>query len=633
MTESVINKAGEGERVYLPFNKLVFSPKNVREQEPGDPELAASIMAFGVLENLIVYPLSKKGKLTGMYAVPAGGRRMAALSLLLETGKIAENYPVPVLITDEAQAEGLSLAENVHRKNLTPAQQFVGFKKLIDAGSAIEEVAAKFGVDPLLVKRRLKLANVAPRLFELFAKDEIKMDQMMALALTDDHAAQERVWDLLPAHSRNASNIRRHLTENEVDARSDRHALFVGLAAYEAAGGPVRSDMFSEAVYLQDVELLTKLATEKLEAAAVPVLNEGFAWVDVRLSVDYSELHSFIRAPRVQRDASEAEQVQIDALQAQIDALTSELGELEVAGEEDSEAFEQKCEQVDELQSTLEEFEATLCAIDEPFQAVNGAVVHVNQNGEVAMVRNVIRPDDYKAVSKQQKEAAVANPGAAGAGTQAEAKTHSERLTRQLSAHRSAALQASIATRPDVALPLLLMQLVKKTFQSFRFNQPATVHISIEAPDLAKDAEDLPHARAGQQLAQLREEWVSRIGELEDAQLFAWLQQQPQTVLLELLAFCTAHAFGHVQSNDKRVPMLDAVAEVVNLDMADWWQPTADSYFSAVPKTRILTALTEAVSAEVATSVAGMKKAELVKSAENHMRSSRWLPELMRKVK
>ena len=630
MTASVINKAGEGERVYLPFNKLVFSPKNVREQESGDPELAASIMAFGVLENLIVYPMTKKGKLTGMYAVPAGGRRMAALALLLEPGKIAEDYPVPVLIADEAQAEGMSLAENVHRKELTPAQQFVGFKKLVDAGSSIEEVAAKFGVDPLLVKRRLKLANVAPRLFELFAKGEIKLDQMMALALTDDHAAQERVWDLLPAHSRHASNIRRHLTENEVDSSSDRFARFVGRAEYEAAGGPVRSDMFSDAVYLQDVELLTKLATEKLEAAAAPVLNEDFAWVDVRLSIDYSELHSFIRAPRVQREASEAEQAQINALQAQIDVLENELGELEVAGEEDSEAFEQKSEQLGALQDTLEEFGATLCAIDEPFQAVNGAVVHVNQIGEVAIVRNIIRPDDYKAVSKQQKEAAAANPGATGAGAQAETKTHSERLTRQLSAHRSAALQASIAIRPDVALPVLLMQLVKKTFQSFRFYQQTTVHISIDAPDLIKDAEDLPQSRAGKEMAQLREEWAGRIGELEDAQLFAWLQQQPQTVLLELLAFCTACAFGNVQSNDKRVPMLDAVAEAVNLDMADWWQPTADSYFAAVPKTRILTALTEAVSAEVATSVAGMKKAELVKSAENHMRSSRWLPELMR---
>ena len=85
------------------------------------------------------------------------------------------------------------------------------------------------------------------------------------------------------------------------------------------------------------------------------------------------------------------------------------------------------------------------------------------------------------------------------------------------------------------------------------------------------------------------------------------------------------------RDRDGRIKLLDfGVARATGLDMADWWQPTADSYFAAVPKTRILTALTEAVSAEVATSVAGMKKAELVKSAENHMRSSRWLPELMR---
>ena len=76
-----------------------------------------------------------------------------------------------------------------------PADQFTAFQQLVAAGLGFEEIAARFGVTPITVRQRLKLANVAPRLFELYRTDEINLDQLMALAVTDDHVAQERVWD------------------------------------------------------------------------------------------------------------------------------------------------------------------------------------------------------------------------------------------------------------------------------------------------------------------------------------------------------------------------------------------------------------------------------------------------------
>ena len=76
-----------------------------------------------------------------------------------------------------------------------PADQFDAFKTLVEKGTPIEDVAGRFGVTALVVKQRLKLANVSPALVALFREDTVTLEQMMALAVTDDHEAQERVWD------------------------------------------------------------------------------------------------------------------------------------------------------------------------------------------------------------------------------------------------------------------------------------------------------------------------------------------------------------------------------------------------------------------------------------------------------
>jgi ParB family chromosome partitioning protein len=73
-----------------------------------------------------------------------------------------------------------------------PADQFEAFAALVAEGRPIEDIAADFGVTPLVVQRRLKLANVSPRLLADYRAGEgVSLEQLMALAVTDDHAAQE----------------------------------------------------------------------------------------------------------------------------------------------------------------------------------------------------------------------------------------------------------------------------------------------------------------------------------------------------------------------------------------------------------------------------------------------------------
>jgi ParB family transcriptional regulator, chromosome partitioning protein len=281
------------EIVQIPLNKLPKSNTNVRKTgENSITELAASIQAHGLLHNLIVIK-SKSDK----YQVIAGSRRLAALNKLAKEKVIAKTFGVPCRVVDGEAGTETSLAENVIRTNMHPADQFDAFRSLVDKGIGVEEVAARFGVTPTTVRQRLKLAHVAPRLFELYRTDEITLDQLMALTITDDHAAQEQVWDSAQEWQRQPQALRRALTETKVDASSDRRALLVGVEAYTQAGGQIERDLFQpqHEGYLTDTALLERLVAEKLEAIANEVRGEGWKWVEILPCANYSDLSKFER--------------------------------------------------------------------------------------------------------------------------------------------------------------------------------------------------------------------------------------------------------------------------------------------------------------------------------------------------
>jgi ParB family chromosome partitioning protein len=156
-------------RTFVPFNKLVLSEDHQARSATAPamslPELAASIKDSGVLQNLVVVQGAR-----GRYEVCAGGRRLAALTLLVQQGDIADNYPVPVLVVPADKALIASLAENCFHVPMHPADEFAAFARLLGQGKSVEDVAAAFGVTPLIVKRRMKLATVSPRLMALYRK-------------------------------------------------------------------------------------------------------------------------------------------------------------------------------------------------------------------------------------------------------------------------------------------------------------------------------------------------------------------------------------------------------------------------------------------------------------------------------
>ncbi|MDS0858663.1 ParB N-terminal domain-containing protein [Burkholderia pseudomultivorans] len=235
--------------VTVPYSSLLRSPLNARTQPlSGIAGLAANIRAKGLLQILVVLEMKGSRGKQRRYGVCAGQRREAALDLLFEQKHIAADYPVPVRIVSEGEALAISLIENSEREGLDPFDVLRSYRMLAEEGRSVDYIAALFSASPLTVKRRMKLANVSPKLLALLREDGITLDQLAALALADDHETQERVWFDAPNDRQRATQyLRQAITRAEIDASRSRLVRFVGLAAYEAAGGYVRRDLFSDA--------------------------------------------------------------------------------------------------------------------------------------------------------------------------------------------------------------------------------------------------------------------------------------------------------------------------------------------------------------------------------------------------
>src|SRR3984957_1869654 len=303
----------------IPLTALVPSPANVRKTGAmnGIEELAASIEAHGLLQNLQVREAAN-----GKFEVVAGGRRLAALKLLAKRKALSKDAPVGCNVLSGEDASEISLAENEMREAMHPADQFEAFKALTDAGHGPEDIAARFGVTPTVVRQRLKLGAVSPKLMTLFRQGEMSLDTLTAFTITDDHDRQERVWDGLPSFQRSRERILQALSEGQIPS-DDRRAQFVGTEAYEAAGGTIIRDLFDEegGGFFADAPLLDRLASEKLQAAGEKVRGEGGRWVSVAVDFDHAAASSMRRVFPKAVPLSGKERKQLNKLQLRYDAL------------------------------------------------------------------------------------------------------------------------------------------------------------------------------------------------------------------------------------------------------------------------------------------------------------------------
>ncbi|SMF39396.1 chromosome partitioning protein, ParB family [Azospirillum oryzae] len=606
--------------VEIALSKLVSSKQNVRKTGGQTlDQLAANIEAKGLIHNLAVVPVEKDGKPTGKFAVVAGGRRLAALKLLAKRKRIPAGHPIPCTVRTAAEAVETSLAENVIREAMHPADEFEAFRVIIDQeGATVEEVAARFGVEPLYVSRRLRLAQVSPKLLDLYRTGKLTAAHMQAFALSDSHAAQEAAYFEAPEYRRDPQSIRSVLTHDDVKPMEDRRARFITADAYLAAGGTVRQDLFAApgAAPWTDAALVERLALEKLETVAAQVRAEGWKWVEVQTHVTYERRNTFARVHAEDVPLSEADAAELERLEQEYDALAEQ-------DDADPAALAALDEQMQTIRAREDHWSAEKLAIA-------GALVSLDYQGAVQIDRGMVRPEDERAI---RQGAAEQDSDGATESTAGARKPMTAALMLRLTAQRTMALRAELMERPDVALVAIVHNLMAPVFYGTNsYSRPSALEISVDQRGRAAalDAEGIEGCAAKQAVTDRHGWWLLRIPAAHH-EAWEWLMEQDQETILSLLAYCTAQTVNavrhpHNTESDERLVASNDLAASLGLDMAKWWEPTAETYLASVPKDAILDAVREGVSPEAADNLANMKKAALVAEAELRLAGSGWLP-------
>ena len=636
----------------IPFNKLVLSQSNVRRVKAGVSieELAMDIAQRTLIQSLSVRPvIDGAGNATGMFEIPAGGRRFRALELLVKQKRMAKTQPVPCVVREGGLGEEDSLAENVQRVALHPLDQFRAFQTLREKGLSEEEIAARFFVNPTVVKQRLKLAAVSDKLLDVYAEDGMTLEQLMAFTVTNDHARQEQVWESLArAYNKEPYYIRRQLTEGAVRA-ADKRARFVGVDTYEAAGGVVLRDLFQhdDGGWLQDPALLDRLVIDKLQTEAETLRATGWKWIAVAPDFPYGHTAGLRRLSGETVDLTDEERASHDALKAEYDRLEEEYAQADELPEEVD-------QRLGEIETALAAFDARAVVYDPTEIARAGVFVSIDADGDLRIERGYVRPEDEapaEPIAGSDGDApAAGQPNGAiqrtvitvGSGDSSEPepegdeddglKPLSERLITELTAHRTLALRDALANDPNTAFVAMLYTLCLGAF--YRVSSATCLEISATSTTFNAQAPALADCASANAIEARHQQWAKQLPKAED-DLWDALVAFDSDSQAALFAHCASLSVNAVHEpwsrGPRRLAHADRLARAVNLDMAAaGWSPTVDNYLGRVPKARILEAVREAKGEQSAQLIDHLKKAEMAKEAERLLDGTGWLPEPLR---
>jgi len=649
----------------IPFNKLVLSQSNVRRVKAGVSieELAESVARRGLIQSLHVRPvLDADGAETGMFEVPAGGRRYRALELLAKQKRLAKTATIPCVVGDpnsDVTVDEVSLVENIDRAPLHPLDQFRAFQAMRDKGMTEEAIAAAFFIDVNVVKQRLRLVSVSPALLAIYADDGMKLEQLMAFTVSSDHGRQEQVWEAIKdSWQKEPYHIRRMLTETTVRA-ADKRAVFVGVEAYEAAGGIVLRDLFEsdDGGWLQDAGLLDRLVAEKLKIVADEIAGEGWKWVEAALSFPYGHERGLRELVGATVDLTEEERATREALRNEYDRLEAEYAEAdELPDEIDA--------RLGEIEQALDAFEQRPAIYDPTDIAIAGVFVSLDSDGSLSLDRGYVRPEDERPVDAEGDDTPEVDGGDGPAATPAVqravitiggqpaepegdeedgVKPLPERLVIELTAHRTLALRNAVAEHPDVAMTLLLHKLVSDTF---RHTAPTgCLEANVRHIFFSAQSEELKDSAQASEIAERHGRWGDHVP-ADDQALWDWLSHLDDGTRLDLLAHCVSfgvnalferpNPYGSGVSQhglDVRLAQADRLARATGLDMvAAGWKPTVGNYLGRVTKPRILEAVREGAGERAAQLIDHLKKADMAKEAERLLADTGWLPQPLRLV-
>ena len=630
----------------IPLCRLALAPENVRRTPPdeaADAQLRASIAAHGLLENLVARADEPDADGVERYAVVAGARRLAALKTLAEEGALPADRSVPCLIAANGDAGELSLAENVVRIAMHPADQVVAFSELAGSGVTVAAIAARFGVSERIVEQRLRLGNAAPELLDAYRADGIDLETLKAFAVTTDHDRQRAVWERVSAqaHRPSAWQVKRLLTEERVPAGSAM-GRFVGIEAYEAAGGSVLRDLFADehenGVWLEDPKLLTELAMNKLTAAA-DELATRWKWAEAMVEVDWRAIARFGRVHPRPGEPTDEEEAELERLRTRYDELVN-MDEDDLTDDlvAEGEAIETR---LDAIEAEVDA-RATFRAQD---FAMAGCIATVARDGTLQVVQGLVKPedmpketaaatnghdmdtgDDGAAETARVDGPAITTPVAPSADPGAKAREEAGvgiGLADDLRAIRTALVKAHLAGDFEAAFDLVVFQLVRAVFArgytgswhalDIAFNETA------DRPAMRMNDDDFAAWSPGEAMladwSHLPFEWMEGN---DDAACFAALRALPRADKETLFAAAVARTVkGQLAFEHGARPELEATVARLGIDFAKHVRPTAGMLWSRIRKDRILDAARETFGAAWASARSKYKKADLARAMED----------------
>jgi ParB family transcriptional regulator, chromosome partitioning protein len=550
----------------IEINKLSKSPQNVRRTiaKGADDEMKASILAHGLMQNLVV----TEGE-DGTFRVIEGARRLQALKSLQQDGKLPEWHTVPCQIVDEETALEKSLAANTVRLPMHPADEFEAFAKLAKDETP-EQIGQRFGKIAKYVEQRLKLGNADPKLLKEYRAENLTLECLMAFTITDDRKRQMKVYrSLKDSRSLNPRAIRAALTDTMAEA-SSKLAKFVGLDAYREAGGTTQSDLFSDAVYLENPQLLNDLAAQKLDATKRELEAENWGWIEISVERDYAALSNCGHIHPQPGDVP-AE------LEAARDAIDHELAELERQIEDGNDdapiddaytADPRRAKLQDELAEIDGKIDA-LAAYDPEHVKIAGCYVSINHDGSPRIEKGLVKKQDRKRLTK------------AGDAKEKKPKGIPATLTRSLEAERLQISQAEMAKNRLVALDLLIFTATSDAFSAgcdgldvqFREHDPAVKEPTAAGHAVKATRKALPLA------------WLKLKTEAQQFLAFSNLSDKQK---LDLLAWCVAGSLKPQLATGREATAYEMALSLTGAEVASYWRPTAANYLGRITRDQLL---------------------------------------------
>lgn len=632
----------------IPFNKLVPSESNVRRVHTGISieDLANDIARRGLLQSLSVRPvLNKAGIETGMYEIPAGGRRYRALELLVKQKRLPKTTPIPCIVRTSGDAEEDSLAENLQRASLHPLDQYRAFLALREKGQSEDEIAATFLVSVHTVRQRLRLASVSPLLLEAYANDDIDLEDLQAFSISADHAQQEQVYQTLKERAGGLApyQIRRMLTDNTVST-NDRRVKFVGVDTYLKAGGTLRQDLFSEENegHLENTVLLEQLISERLRREADAVSSEGWKWVETSPDFDHSRIMGLRRIDATPAPVTDDEHAFSEKAQQEIEEL-----EQQYADDDEDAIPERVRRRLEELEDQVDAIHDRPDVFDPAEIPHAGAFVSVDYNGNLVVRRGYIRREDQPKPSTNSdgstpKDAGdhTASPDTSSESSQDEEPETgglsplSETLVTDLSVHHTLALRNALGEQPDSAFVAALHALAAGAFYHHGAHSCLELRSTITNPGHYTKTPGLAETPTAQAIEQRHDTWQKALPMnptyLWDT-LLSWDSDKRHRLFAHIVSLSVNAV--HQKHNPRKAELAHAnvLSHHVQLDMvASGWKPTVDNYLGRLPKIRIIHAVREGAGEHFAQLIERLKKPEMAKEAERLLANTGWLPEPLR---